>query len=52
MIFIFLATTFLTMFEYFWLRKRMEKEKALFFTILITSFILCMGLSAFMKVIY
>lgn len=51
-IFIFLATAFLTVFEYFWLRKRTEKKKALFVTILITSFVLCTGLSAFMKVVY
>ena len=52
LIFIFLATAFLTAFEYFWLRKRTEKKKALFFTILITSFVLCTALSIFMKINY
>ena len=52
LIFIFLATAFLTAFEYFWMRKRTEKKKALFFTILITSFVLCTALSIFMKINY
>lgn len=47
-IFIVLAIVFLTAFEHFWLRKRTEKKKALFFAILITSFVLCTALSIFM----
>ena len=52
LIFIFLATAFLTAFEYFWLHKRTEKKKALFFTILITSFVLCTAVSIIMKINY
>lgn len=51
-IFIFLATIFLTAFEYFWLRKRTEKKKALFLIIFISSFILCTAVSIFMKINY
>lgn len=51
-IFVVLATAFLTVFEYFWLRKRTEKKKALFFAILITSFVLCTALSIFMQIAY
>ena len=51
-IFIFLATIFLTTFEYFWLRKRTEKKKTLFLIILISSFMLCTAVSVFMKINY
>ena len=51
-VFVVLATAFMTAFEYFWLRKRTEKKKALFFTILITSFALCTVLSIFMQIKY
>lgn len=51
-IFIVLAAAFLTALEYFWLRKRTENKKELFFAILITSFVLCTALSIFMQITY
>lgn len=51
-LFFVFAAVILTVFEYLLLRKNTESKKKLFWTILITSFLLCAAVAAFMQFSY